>query len=61
MEEQNNTKVSIWRRDLNLAFVYIVIFLAGIIIIYAMTTVLNNKVNELNEGLYTPQVQNNNI
>lgn len=51
-------KESIWHRNLNLAFVYIVIFLFGLVVVYAMATVLNNKVNELNESFYT--TQNNN-
>ena len=51
-------KESIWHRNLNLVFVYIVIFLFGLVVVYAMATVLNNKVNELNESFYT--TQNNN-
>ena len=48
-------KKSIWYRNLNLAFVYIVIFLFGLIVVFAMTTILNNKVNELNESMYSSQ------
>lgn len=48
-------KQSIWHRNLNLAFVYIVIFLFGLVVVYAMTTILNNKVNELNESIYNVQ------
>ena len=53
MEEERETSVSIWHRDLNLVFVYVVIFLAGLVIVSIMTTVLNNKVNEINNGMYT--------
>jgi len=58
VEEQKETSVSIWHRDLNLVFVYVVIFLAGIVIVSIMTTILNNKVNEINEGIYTQQDYN---
>ena len=40
MEEE---KQSIWHRNLNLAFVYVVVFLFGLVVVYAMTTVLNKK------------------
>lgn len=54
MEEEKQTSVSIWHRDLNLVFVYVVIFLAGIVVVSIMTTILNNKVNEINNGsVYT--------
>ena len=53
MEEEKKSSVSIWHRDLNLVFVYVVIFVAGLIIVSIMTTVLNNKVNEMNESLYS--------
>lgn len=54
MEEEKQTSVSIWHRDLNLVFVYVVIFLAGIVVVSIMTTILNNKVNEINNGsIYT--------
>ena len=52
MEEQKETSVSIWHRDLNLIFVYVVIFLAGIAVVSIMTTILNNKVNEINQEIY---------
>lgn len=59
MEEEKETSVSIWHRDLNLVFVYVVIFLAGIVVVSIMTTVLNNKVNEINNGIYTNTDYNN--
>ena len=58
MEEEKETSVSIWHRDLNLVFVYIVIFLAGIVVVSIMTTILNNKVNDINQGIYTQQDYN---
>ena len=61
MEEEKETSVSIWHRDLNLVFVYVVIFLAGIVIVSIMTTVLNNKVNEINNDMYTNMDYSNNM
>lgn len=62
MEEEKETSVSIWHRDLNLVFVYVVIFLAGIVIVSIMTTVLTNKVNEINNGsIYTNNNYTNNM
>lgn len=59
MEEEKQTSVSIWHRDLNLVFVYVVIFLAGIVVVSIMTTILNDKVNNINQGIYTQQDYNN--
>ena len=50
MEEE---KQSIWHTNLNLAFVYIVVFLFGLVVVYAMTTVLNNKLEEINKDAYS--------
>lgn len=62
MEEEKETSVSIWHRDLNLVFVYVVIFLAGLVVVSIMTTVLNNKVNEINNGgVYTNTNYTNNM
>ena len=61
MEEEKETSVSIWHRDLNLVFVYVVIFLAGIVVVSIMTTILNNKVNEINSGMYTNTDYTNNL
>ena len=58
MEEEKETSVSIWHRDLNLVFVYVVIFLAGIVVVSIMTTILSNKVNDINNGIYTQQDYN---
>lgn len=52
MEEEKQSSVSIWHRDLNLIFVYVVIFLAGLIVVTIMTSILNNKVNEINSSMY---------
>lgn len=52
-------KQSVWHRNLNLVFVYVVIFLFGLVTIYIMTTILNNKVNELNESIYTEYININ--
>ena len=59
MEEEKETSVSIWHRDLNLVFVYVVIFLAGVVVVSVMTTILSNKVNEINQGIYGQQDYNN--
>ena len=59
MEEEKQTTVSIWHRDLNLVFVYVVIFLAGIVVVSIMTTILNNKVNEINNSMYNTEYNNN--
>ena len=56
-----NKKLSIWHRDLNLVFVYCVIFLAGIAVVYTMISIINNKVEEINNGLYQPQEYNKNM
>ena len=40
-------KESIWKKDLNLIFVYVVIFLAGVTTVTIMINVLNNKVDEI--------------
>lgn len=62
MEEKKETSVSIWHRDLNLVFVYVVIFLAGLVVVSIMTTILNNKVNEVtNSGMYTNTDYTNNM
>ena len=55
MEEE---KQSIWHRNLNLAFVYVVVFLFGLVVVYAMTTVLNKKVEEINRESYSVYEQN---
>ena len=60
MEEQNK-EVSILHKDLNLFFVYGVIFLAGITVVFVMINIINAKVNEINEGLYSPTEYSNNM
>lgn len=59
--EEKETSMSIFHRELNLVFVYIVIFLAGIATVGIMTTILNNKVKELNQENYSMSGYNNNI
>ncbi len=44
--EQVKEKKNILFRNLDLAFVYLFIFLVGIAIVLLMTTYLNNKVKE---------------
>ena len=47
--EEFEKKESIWFKKIDLAFVYLFIFLAGIAIVMIMTSYLNNKVKEFNE------------
>lgn len=58
MEEEKQNSVSIWHRNLNLAFVYGVVFLFGLVVVYIMTSILNNKVEELNQESYSVYQQN---
>lgn len=51
MEEKQQ---SIWHRDLNLVFVYVVVFLFGLVVVFIMTSVLNKKVQELNSEIIPP-------
>ena len=60
MEEENKS-LSVWHRDLNLVFVYCVIFLAGIAVVFTMINIINNKVEEINNSVYQPQTYNNNL
>lgn len=46
MEEK---KQSIWFQKLDLAFVYLIIFIVGLSIVLFMTSYLNNKVKEFNQ------------
>ena len=62
MGEEKQTSVSIWHRDLNLVFVYVVVFLFGLLVVYIMTTVINNKVEEINStSLYETNNYNQNM
>lgn len=54
VEEKRN----VWRRNLNLAFVYVAIFVFGLVVVFAMTTILNAKVEEINESTYSVAQQN---
>lgn len=53
--EEFEKKESIWFKKMDLAFVYLFIFLAGIAIVMIMTSYLNNKVKEFNEETITVQ------
>ena len=46
-------KESILYKKLNLAFVYIFIFLIGMLIVFFMTSYLKNKVKEFNNEIVT--------
>lgn len=46
-------KSSILFRELDVAFVYVIIFVVGIAIVFAMTAYINNKVNEFNDTTIT--------
>ena len=48
--ENSEKKKSIWFRELDLVFVYLIIFLVGVAIVLGMTSYLNNKVKEFNEN-----------
>lgn len=47
--KESESKESVLFKKLDLAFVYLFIFLVGIAIVLAMTSFLNNKVKEFNE------------
>ena len=38
------SSVDIWHRDLNLVFVYVVIFLAGTVVVTIMINILNKNI-----------------
>ena len=59
--EEENKNLSVWHRDLNLVFVYCVIFLAGIAVVFTMINIINNKVEEINNSVYQPYTYNNNM
>lgn len=46
MEEK---KQSIWFREVNVIFVYAVIFLVGLLIVFLMTNYINSKVEEFDQ------------
>ena len=48
--ENPEKKENILFKKLDLAFVYLFVFLVGVAIVLAMTSYLNNKVKEFNEG-----------
>ena len=53
--EEFEKKESILFKKLDLAFVYLFIFLAGIAIVIFMTSYINNKVEEFNEQAFSVQ------
>lgn len=55
MEEK---KQSVWNKNLNLAFAYIFVFLFGLVVVFIMTTILNNKVKEISDESYMTINQN---
>ena len=55
--EQIEKKGSVLFKKLDLAFVYLFIFLVGIAIVLAMTSFLNNKVKEFNEEAIAMAIQ----
>ena len=46
-------KKSILFKELDVAFVYVIIFVVGMAIVFAMTSYINNKVAEFNEATIT--------
>ncbi len=50
MEMENQKKESFLFKKLDLAFVYLFVFLVGIAIVLAMTSYLNSKVKEFNDN-----------
>lgn len=59
--QEENKNLSVWHRDLNLIFVYCVVFLAGIAVVFTMINIINSKVEEINNSVYQPQNYNNNL
>ena len=47
--EEFEKKESLWFKKIDLAFVYLFVFLAGIAIVMIITSYLNNKVKEFND------------
>jgi len=48
MEEK---KESILFKNMNLVFVYVVIFIFGLVTVFIMTSVINHKVDEINNSI----------
>lgn len=48
MEEK---KESILFKDMNLIFVYVVIFIFGLVTVFIMTDIINGKVEEINNSM----------
>ena len=46
-----NEDKKIWKRNLNLIFVYMIIFLFGLLTVLFMTNILNNSVKEINDSI----------
>ena len=56
--KESESKGTILFKKLDLAFIYLFIFLVGIAIVLAMTSFLNNKVKEFNEEAIAMATQN---
>lgn len=56
--ENSEKKESFLLKKLDLAFVYLFVFLVGIAIVLGMTSYLNNKVKEFNENSIALTTQN---
>ena len=56
--ESSEKKESFLLKKLDLAFVYLFVFLVGIAIVLGMTSYLNNKVKEFNENSIALTTQN---
>lgn len=55
--ENNEQKGNILFKKLDLAFVYLFVFLVGVAIVLAMTSFLNDKVKEFTEDAIALNVQ----
>ena len=55
MEEEK--KESILFKDMNLLFVYVVIFIFGLVTVFIMTSVINGKVEEINNSMLSETYQ----
>ena len=54
-EAMKKKNKSILNKEINIVFVYLFIFLFGIVVVLGMTSYINNKVQEFNEELVSSQ------
>jgi len=40
-----------WKKNLNLIFVYIIIFVCGLVTVFLMTNILNNSVQQITNSI----------